>query len=349
MNRDYFKRHSKNRDELTKLYRRDVISGYMENLIHDGCPFTFAIIDIDNFKTINDSYGHQMGDTVLRMVAEILEKLVKNTGVIGRYGGDEFIFVFPNIVEYDDVWQQLFNILQSPYTLKIGDTNIRITFTIGASRYPLDTTNIDQIFNLADKALYRGKIKGRNCFIIYLKEKHGDINLQTIREKVYEPINLHSKIYNMLTKTEDIKSNIKSVIDFVGAYLLIDHICIEKNDKLYYEYYQPISKNRGCIPYGNKNIKDKLDSDGVYYINVVTTIDNELLKSLLDQKVYSTVLCELKCHNKHYGYLRCDMTNVNTGRVWQAEDLVLIKSLASQMSLVLYINSLTNKLKKEEK
>ena len=130
MNRDYFKRHSKNRDELTKLYRRDVISGYMDNLINEGCPFTFAIIDIDNFKTINDSYGHQMGDTVLMTVAEILSKIVKNIGVVGRYGGDEFIFVFPNIVEYDDVWQQLFNILKAPYTLTIGETNIKITFTI---------------------------------------------------------------------------------------------------------------------------------------------------------------------------------------------------------------------------
>lgn len=342
MNKDFLKRFEKNKDELTGLFRRDALSAYMDKLTRDEIPFSFVILDIDNFKTINDSYGHQIGDYALKLVADSLKAVVGDKGVVGRFGGDEFIFVFPELVEYDDVWHMLLNILQSAYELRIPDTEVKITYTAGVSRYPLDTDNIDVLLNLADKALYRGKVKGRNCFIIYLKEKHGNINLQTIREKVYDPINLHAKIYRMLTSDDDTSNNIKAVLDFIGAYLLIDHVCMEENSRLYLDYYQPISVKRDYEPYSEESIKEVFRDNGVFYEN--STLSSREKYKIIDefkkQSIYAACIAEIKCYGKSFGFLRCDMSNVNTGRVWQNDDLVLIETVANQIALVLYIDSL---------
>lgn len=342
MEKEFLKRFEKNKDELTGLYRRDAISSYMDKLIRDETPFSFVIVDIDNFKTINDSYGHAVGDEALRLVAQSLKKAVQDSGVVGRFGGDEFVFVFPNIVEYDDIWHVLLNLLQSAYDIKIPDTDVSITYTAGCSRYPLDTTNIDVIFNLADKALYRGKVKGRNCFIIYLAEKHGNINLQTIREKVYDPIILHSKIFNMLTNDDDTSNNIKTVLDFIGAYLLIDHICMQENGRLYLDYFQPISKKRDYEPYAEEAITELFNNCSVFYENATLSSREKLkiIDELKKQNIYACCLVEIKCYGKSFGFLRCDMTSVNTGRVWQNDDLVLIETIANQIGLALYIDGL---------
>ena len=91
----FFKDKKTMLDNLTGIYIRDVITEYMHYLVDNNIPFTFSILDIDNFKTINDNHGHLVGDEILKINAINLEKMCSGRGVVGRYGGDEFIFVFP--------------------------------------------------------------------------------------------------------------------------------------------------------------------------------------------------------------------------------------------------------------
>ncbi|MCR5705390.1 MAG: GGDEF domain-containing protein [Acholeplasmatales bacterium] len=344
MTNEFFEQLHADPDELTRIFRRDAIMFYAEHLIEQNVPFTFAILDIDNFKLVNDNYGHQMGDEVLKIVAKSLQKETDGKGFVGRYGGDEFIFVFPYLVDYDTVWKILFRVLKSGTRLEFSESSINISYTMGCSRFPENTTNIDELFTLADKALYRGKVKGRNCFIIYLPEKHANIALQTFREKVYSPIHLHAKIFNILTNEKrSVDENIKQAIDFVGPYLLIDHLCIEDKDGLRHEYFQPLFKDRVYAPFGVESVVEYVSDNGVFYENTVIGskhLESKLYKSFVEQGIYAEFICILRAYGKVFGILRADMVSVDTGRIWQNEDLVLLENLANIMSMALYIDSL---------
>ena len=91
-------------DNLTKLYNRDVIIEYVNSLIGKNIPFSLALVDIDNFKYVNDTFGHIVGDEIIKAVAATLRNTLADNGIVGRFGGDEFIIVLPEIVEYDAVW-----------------------------------------------------------------------------------------------------------------------------------------------------------------------------------------------------------------------------------------------------
>lgn len=341
MNIDYLNNKENELDDLTQVFERQVITSYMDYLISKNKKFAFAILDIDNFKFVNDNYGHLVGDEVLKIVAKSIESISKDFGVVGRYGGDEFIFVFPEISEYDDVWQCGFKILKSAIDLAIPQAkDLKISYTLGMSRFPLDSTNIDELFELADKALYRGKIKGRNCFIIYLPEKHKNIDLLTKRDKVYSPLYLNRKAYNMLMSS-DIDSAFQDTIAFIGSTLMIDHFCIEMDDELKYEYFHPLSKKFGGYePFGKDAIESKTDAQGLYYENVTLNhfdkSQNELIKKFKEQSVYSSFIARISAYGIDYGYLRAEMVAVDTGRIWQQSDLVMLVNLANVMGLILY-------------
>ncbi len=343
MDLSFFKGKENALDDLTGVYERQVIVSYMQYLISQDQIFTFSILDIDNFKFVNDNYGHLVGDEVLKCVAEDLKRVSKDFGVVGRYGGDEFIFVFPDVQEYDDAWQCGFNILKSTNNLVIPSAKtLNVSYTMGISRYPSDTRDIDELFTLADKALYRGKIKGRNCFIIYLPEKHKNIDLLTKRDKVYTPMHINNKIYEMLTSNDDIEKVLTDALAFVGSYLMLEHICIETVDKeLKFDYHHPLAKRTGGYkPYGIETILEKCDSQGLFYDNVTTNKYKEnpceLYREFEEQKIYASFLSRIKAFDKLYGFLRVDMVATDTGRIWQQNDLVILVNLANIIGLVLY-------------
>ncbi len=345
MDISFFKNKNNYRyDELTDIYDRYAINSYMDELVSKKTPFSFVILDIDNFKFVNDNYGHLVGDEVLKIVAKSIEKECEDFGVVGRYGGDEFIFVFPNVQEYEDIWKCALKILKSTVDLEIPMAkDLNISYTMGCSRFPLDTTNLDELFELADKALYRGKLKGRNCFIVYLPEKHKDIDVLNHRDKVYSPLYINNKFYTSLITNRSFEEGIKDSLSFLGATLMIDHICIERDGQLNYEYFHPLSKKFGGYEaFGYDTIMKDIDVNGLFYVNVTKGIyDNDniaLGKKYKEQGIYSSFLAEIKAYEFHYGFLRCDMVAVDTGRIWQQTDLVTLVHLANVLGLLFYIN-----------
>ena len=328
-------------DNLTQIFMRDVIIQYMEHLIKNNVEFTFGILDIDNFKNINDSYGHLVGDKVLKGAAESMLRICKDRGVVGRYGGDEFVYVFPHVQDYDDVWHVGFDILKSASKIRFENHDeITLSYTLGMSRFPLNGKTIDELFELADKALYRGKMKGRNCFIIYLPEKHANIDLKSKRDTINTPIYLHNKIYEFLHDSNDLDKSIQNVINYVGSCLMIDHMCIETKQKLLYEYIHPIStKKEGFLRVGFDSIRNMMSNSGIIYENTVLSSKflntSKLMMTLEAQHIYSVAICEIKVGSDVFGYLRCDMVSMDTGRIWQQEDLVTLQFLAMIIGLVM--------------
>ena len=132
MHEEFFSTTKIEYDELTGLYDRHVVISYMDYLLTKNIPFTFAILDIDNFKFINDTYGHLNGDEVLKVVAKSIQEESKDFGIVGRYGGDEFIFIFPEKSDYNDVWHCGLKILKSTMDLYVKALpDATITYTMG--------------------------------------------------------------------------------------------------------------------------------------------------------------------------------------------------------------------------
>ncbi len=95
MKKEFFKDKLDRLDPLTKIFERSVLEEYALELVRHKLPFMFCFVDIDNFKNINDNYGHKFGDVVLTEFAKTLKKLTSNIGYVSRYGGDEFVVIIP--------------------------------------------------------------------------------------------------------------------------------------------------------------------------------------------------------------------------------------------------------------
>jgi diguanylate cyclase (GGDEF)-like protein len=127
---------------------------------------TLAILmlDIDHFKQINDAYGHQAGDLVLKTLAMIFQKVLRSVDIIGRMGGEEFAVILPEteIEKATEVAERLRKIISAEEVALPADLKIQFTVSIGIAALTDKNTNIDMLLNEADKALYRAKETGRN-------------------------------------------------------------------------------------------------------------------------------------------------------------------------------------------
>ena len=164
------------RDAGTDLLNKKAITNYARKLIDKrvGHKVTIAIIDIDDFKSGNDTYGHMFGDEGLRDVAGILKNTVGRNGLCGRIGGDEMFIVMEHLEDDESIRTVFRTIKNNVSWLYHNDPrNInKITCSIGAASYPDDAKDLDTLFSIADKMLYLAKEKGKNRYIIYRPDLH---------------------------------------------------------------------------------------------------------------------------------------------------------------------------------
>lgn len=177
-------------DPLTGVISRKWILSLVQQMVERGEPFYLAMLDLDNFKGINDTYGHHVGDQVLTQIATLLKEQIGSDGLVGRFGGDEFLFIYKKSCDYDVMREFLLRIYNGTVfrrRLDLGGLNLYVTATIGAAAYPIDAKNATDLFSLVDRVLYRGKVKGRNCFILYVESKHSNIRIPTLtRNSLYK-------------------------------------------------------------------------------------------------------------------------------------------------------------------
>lgn len=164
-------------DGLTQIYNHRYIQDYLRDLINQTPIKEFSILfcDIDNFKHINDRYGHTLGDEVLYMVAQSIKNSLDKRSVVARYGGEEFIVV--SLVPPDQVLQLAENILKEIENgvIKTSDTVLNVTASIGISFYPKDGTDKEALITNADKAMYSAKVLGKNNIQIFNKKVHNKL------------------------------------------------------------------------------------------------------------------------------------------------------------------------------
>ena len=174
------------RDSLTGLLEKSDITRIAKERIDDRrlVGTTLAIIDIDFFKRVNDTFGHQYGDKVIKIIADIIAEEVRSSGVAGRFGGDEFLVVFNNIQDEEELrahFRRIYRNVWDAFSDIKTDEKKPLSLSIGTATFSKDADNYEDLFMLADHCLYIAKEKGRNRYIIYTPEKHG--SLQQIQQQ----------------------------------------------------------------------------------------------------------------------------------------------------------------------
>jgi diguanylate cyclase (GGDEF)-like protein/PAS domain S-box-containing protein len=158
-------------DSVTGLTNRNLFTDRLDQMILDSKryhhEFALLFIDLDGFKKINDTYGHLVGDKLLAMAGERISASFRDSDVVARFGGDEFLIIVKNTSDVraiESIAAKLLHKLAEPYY--VDDLKFSVTASFGIAIHPQHATTSTKLIQRADKAMYKAKDAGRNCFVI---------------------------------------------------------------------------------------------------------------------------------------------------------------------------------------
>ena len=162
--------HQATHDSLTTLFNRPAVMDHISSRLRDAESeaalggFALLLVDLDGFKTVNDSLGHDAGDALLKEVARRARLQLRDSDYLSRLGGDEFLIVVPQVSDQETagrVARKLIEVIAKPYLL--GSDQAQVTASVGISLFPRDARDREALMKCADLALYQAKHVGRNC------------------------------------------------------------------------------------------------------------------------------------------------------------------------------------------
>lgn len=368
-------------DPLTGVYQRSSIEEIIKNEIENGKrPFSLMIIDIDNFKEINDNYGHQFGDKIITEIIKLFKENL-NDAVIGRIGGDEFVIMLYGDNDYNKVWEEihkLYKIAEKysgglndiiPFAMSssvyASEVKVLTSFTCGISRYPFDGDSYELIFSKADRALYRGKRKSKNCFIIYLDEKHKNIDTYVLKRNEALKDELTDKslydfylnCFSIIDRSLPFNENIADIAKYTGKYFLVDRVSI-------YAYTSDNLKKK-CALWFDSSVKEATDE---YFpeskinetmwnqhfigdivkmnkVSLIKDINSYLYNILSSQNTKSLLYAKLVHHGTEVGEIRLDICKENYA--FNNEESKAFRILVKLLSLYIYNLNIKDVFEKE--
>lgn len=165
-------------DQLTNILNRHGAEVQIKKLMAEQVPFAFILLDLNGFKQINDIYGHESGDEILRHVAKQLLVSLRKRDIACRWGGDEFVVVLPGITRDNliKLSEKIYEKIAKPYFLNNQDVQVAVGASMGATFFPQDSKELKPLVQLADQAMYRAKRNKQSdpgVFMKFAYERNG--------------------------------------------------------------------------------------------------------------------------------------------------------------------------------
>lgn len=328
------------RDLMTNLYNKATTETKIKACLRElnSCSYcALLLVDIDDFKKINDTYGHLKGDEVIIEIARTLLDIKGDYGIAGRLGGDEFCLFLTNVLDTELVCEKALNIaslLREKYPGDNGDCRVTLSIGIATTNEPL---TYNALLENADTALYQAKLKGKNCYSCYSENMSREqyVNNREASPKVQNDKLIHD-IMDTLFRSPSLYLGIENTLELIGSNYDIDKICI-------WEY----TDNRDFIDcthqwckdsiYNDKQTRehtpatmftelDSMNTDGFVYSSDTSLIKlNSSLMSPESEGIKRLVQSQILSDGKIIGYV--SIYSMNMDSIWSAADLSAFKSL----------------------
>lgn len=336
------------RDEMTGLLSKQTIIDYIHSTIASKVDYTcyLCVMDLDNFKYVNDHYGHMFGDEVLITVADILKDAVGERGVVGRIGGDEMMIFLERIADRADLKSILRTIRSNvEWAYKGVKDDLDLSCSIGAAAWPDDAQDYDTLFKIADKMLYRAKENGRNRYIIYTPEIHGDVlNTTSTDAPLVERrkmLSAGSKDHFMMELTEFFVFrtmwNLQVVLEETGSIFGLSEVNVFYDEPAYEAAHwradgKPVET--GFLSYaGTTQFRQLFDENNLMVVNDVANLRfacQEAYEALKEQHVTAALIYRMDSGVP--GYVTFYKTEQVT-RLWPDSDKAYLNMIGKMIAL----------------
>lgn len=346
------------RDPLTNLYNkvaaRELIEQKMSENFH-GEEQVLLIIDVDDFKRVNDVYGHLCGDSLLADVAATLRSQFRDSDLVARIGGDEFLIYLPG-TEKEEMIKKIGEVLEALKRLRPVKGAPPISCSIGAAIYPKDADNYFSLFKCADTSLYHIKNSGKAGFFFYDPTKcekgfSSDI-IQSVVGAIDSELQMGDTVgeklaqytFRMLYNAIDVNTAVSQLLEIVGRAYNVSRVYIFESSEdgkkcsNTFEWcnagVEPQIHHLKDIAYDNLgNFRKNFDKDGIFYCRDIRELDSDLWGILAPQGICSLLQCAIMDDDVFMGYVGFDECREN--RAWTKEQIVSLTLIANVLSTFL--------------
>lgn len=341
-------------DPFTGLLNKKVIREVIEQELNeyeksqDKSEKYLCIIDIDDFKSVNDTYGHRFGDEVILALANGLKETFETYGLIGRVGGDEFLCFlsgFASVIDFRTHMTDMREKLKKKMAERMPGYSFSVS--IGVATYPQNGATYEELFRIADGCLYIAKEKGKDRYIIYKEELHSAYlntsegrNSGRVVADFMKPIEKNQMASSMIVKiAKDGWSCVQSVLDDLMDRLNIHGISItfadDEHEDIILGHY---SEQRADIDFlGNKKYMKIFDEYGINKVDNTASLGYEfedLYNSMKEYDLCSTLQIKLMKKRKCVGVASFDIFGEHR-RKWSNEDVSVIYMVCKAVESVL--------------
>ena len=344
-------------DALTGLYNHSETEQRAERHLagHPDTICALFIIDVDNFKSVNDGQGHLFGDAVLTELAAGMKRLTRKSDVVGRIGGDEFAMFLEDIPSADVAEDKAQRLLEMFQHLFQGEKRpIEVTCSIGYALYPTDGEDYQSLYHCADLALYQAKSQGKNQFARFNSK-----NIETIDRIDYSSLgaaidsnertggnegNLVNYVFQILYDADDIDNAIQSILEIVGRRFDVsrsyvfensdDGKCASNTYEWCNEGIEPQKDFLQQFPYEQVDgYEDLFRDNDIFYCRDIQALTPKQVELFEKQDVRSTLQCALMDGAMFRGFIGFDEC---TGlRMWTKEEIGMLSLIAQILTTFL--------------
>lgn len=349
------------KDALTGLYNRAAAQARIEERLEnceDGTLSAMMVLDVDDFKMVNDQYGHMFGDAVLVELAAKLTSLFRGEDIVSRIGGDEFLIFMPDIHSESVAEQRARDVireLQGP--LLDGQEDAAISCSVGLAFAVGNTLHFQPMFDHADRALYRAKSAGKNRLQSYADEmKYGFTGMASTRRTEIESDHpIHSSLpelivmcFDRLYDAPDFSQAVQSILSRIGESFGISRTYIFESDEGGETYsntfewcaegIEPKIHSQQRLPYVDSGVdyRENFDGDGLFYCQNAHRLKAHVRSMLKQHSVLSTIQFAILENGDFYGFVGFDDCRLR--RLWTKEQTDALTFLGKLLSVFLLKN-----------
>lgn len=350
------------RDTLTRLYNKATARQRIEYILpnrEDKQGAALFIIDIDNFKMVNDQYGHMFGDAVLTKIAAHLSRLFRYSDIVSRIGGDEFMALLQGVRNDDQVKVAADRILECfDRILDELPKECSITCSTGIAICPRDGEDFQTLFQRADVALYHAKACGKKQYQIYDQSMESKAYGQNTKRRMAANTTIESedgaemvlndllpRAFNILSRAEHLERAVESVLELLGGRLQVSRAYVFENSEdgqCYsntFEWCAEGIESQKEIMQGmsysdlKNDYKDYFNERGIFYCDDIGKLPEDLRGILEAQGIQSMLQCAIQDNGVFKGWVGFD--DCTSKCLWTIGQIEVLSFISELLSLFL--------------